>query len=150
MVRDCVYTAIACLVELENYPTGTKFGHQYRSDVVRRWERSWEPYTRDCLQRWDCYSYHVPSAKEHENTQEERATKRRRKDGLYDKTSLKHIEVMRVQRNYLPEEKYWEPGPLTESYLFHCFTHCGTTRICFVGLCVLLCGTVFVVVVVCN
>ena len=52
-------------------------------------------------------------AKEHDTLKEGRATKRRRKDGLYDNkgTSLKHIEVMRamhprVQRNYIMEEKY--------------------------------------------
>ena len=93
-------------------------------------------------------------AKEHETLKEGRATKRRRKDGLYDKTrrKLKHLEVKRamhprVQRNYLLEEKYWEPGLLTESYLFHCFTHCGTTSVLLCWFVCLLFGVVFVVFV---
>ena len=65
---------------------------------------------------------------------------------------LKHLEVKRamhprVQRNYLLEEKYWEPGLLTESYLFHCFTHCGTTSVLLFWFVCLLCGVFFVVFV---
>ena len=53
----------------------------------------------------------------------------------------------RVQRNYLLEEKYWQPSLLTESYLFHCFIHCGTTSVLLCWFDVLLCGAVFVVFV---
>ena len=54
---------LAGMVELGKYQKGVpKYGHHGRRDVVRRWERSGKPHTRDRLQRWDCYGHHVQSS----------------------------------------------------------------------------------------
>ena len=87
-------------------------------------------------------------AKEHDTFKEGRATKRRRKDGPFSKTQSSSTWGdesihLRVLRNYLPEEKYWEPGPLTES-LFHCFTFWGTTSVLLGCFCLFLGGAVVV------
>ena len=116
------------MVELGNrFTGGTKSGYQYRSDMVRRWERSCEPYTRDCLQRWDCYGHYVPIAGAWNIQGRKTCQKKTQRwiiwqdkgasEAHWDKESMHP----RVQRNYLPERKYWEPAPLTKSHLFSLF-----------------------------
>ena len=68
----------------------------------------------------------------------------RHKVQAFDRMRVKHL---RVQRNYLPEEKYWEPDLLTESFTVSLSG--GPPVFCWVIFVCLLFGTVFVVFVLC-
>ena len=114
----------------------------------------WTVYSRSSACRDEiamAITYQV--AKEHETLKEGRATKRRRKDGLYDKTKAQAWRTLRwweqCSREY-SGTTCWRRSTESRVYSLRaiCFTVSpivGLPVFCFVGLCVLLCGAVFVV-----